>query len=282
MSTSPSGPAAPARRVVRRAGRALTGRGPVGQVASAVRLWRLWLHMALTELAMQYRRSVLGPNWITLNMLILIAALGVLYSTLFRTDIRTYLPYLASGLLAWNLITAIVNEGTGVFVANGAAIKNTNMPLPLYVLKHMCRQMLVFLHHVVVMIPIYVLFPEYFSVRLLLILPALVVYCAAGLGVATLVGMLCSRFRDIPNIVTSFMQVCFFVTPIFWPASAVNRPLVVQGNVFYHYVQLLRAPMLGEMPTETNWLVAIGVAVASLVFSFIAFRRYAARIVYTV
>jgi hypothetical protein len=66
----------------------------------------LWSTMALHEIRQRYRRSVLGPFWITISMGVMVFALGLLYGKIFQLELRDYIPYLSSGFVIWGLILA--------------------------------------------------------------------------------------------------------------------------------------------------------------------------------
>lgn len=248
---------------------------------AAIRLWRTLLYFAMTDTAMHYKRSVLGPFWLTLNMAILVMALGLLYSTLFKTDVRSYLPYVSAGILTWGMISALINEGCHTFVAHAINIKNTNMPLPFFPLKTVTRQAINTLHHIVVMVGIYIVFPEYLQWQVLYAIAGFACILIFGIWATVLVGMLASRFRDVPNIVTSFLQVWFFITPVFWPVGDLVDHWIVQWNVFYHFVEILRAPLLGNAPLATTWLVVIGFNILGILVTMALYKKYAGRVVYT-
>ena len=107
------------------------------------------------------------------------------------------------------------------------------------------------------------------------------IICATGGWVSILLGMICARFRDVPQIVASFIQVAFFLTPIIWkPELLVDRIGFVQFNPFFHFVELIRAPLLGNAPNTISWIVTLGITLAGWLITFIIFRRFRNRIAY--
>ena len=78
----------------------------------------LWLHLGWQDIKQRYRRSVLGPFWITIATGTTAVAMGGLYSKLFHLELSVHLPYVTLGLIIWNLINAAILEGADVFVAN--------------------------------------------------------------------------------------------------------------------------------------------------------------------
>src|ERR1700686_2821463 len=94
---------------------------PVGDTISAevlggFRAWRVWTILGWDDIRQRYRRSVIGPFWITLSMGIFILVLGVIYSRLFHTDLQTYLPYLTVGFVVWGFISASANDSCIAFI----------------------------------------------------------------------------------------------------------------------------------------------------------------------
>jgi ABC-2 type transport system permease protein/lipopolysaccharide transport system permease protein len=248
----------------------------------SVKAWRQWLRMSFTDVVMQYRRSLLGPFWLVLNNMAMIVALGVVYSYVFNVSIGNYIPYFASGLLTWNLLSAFVNEGANTYIGNAAMVRNLNLAPPFLAFKVTSRQFIIFLHNIFVMIPVFIWFPSILSVNNLLALPALALHLVNGVALSILLGMLCARFRDMPNILVNAMQMLFFLTPIFWPASSVSQPLIYQFNPFYHYVEIVRAPLMGDLPAETSWMAAAGLSLVLWIGALITYARYRWRLVHLV
>ena len=93
-----------------------------------VRAWPLWLTLAWNDIAMRYRRSTLGPLWMTLSTGILVVSLGLLYSRIFQTDIATYLPYLALGFIVWGFLSTTINESCQAFSESERIIKQIKIP----------------------------------------------------------------------------------------------------------------------------------------------------------
>jgi ABC-2 type transport system permease protein/lipopolysaccharide transport system permease protein len=249
---------------------------------TAARLWRQWLQMSVTEVTMQYRRSILGPFWLVLNTLIFIATLGVVYSYVFNISVANYLPFLATGLVIWGLLAAFVTEGGTTFTAHAAMVRNLNLPLPFFAYKVASRQAIVFAHVLFALIPVYLFFPASLSPVMVLAVPALALHLVNGVALAVLLGMLCCRFRDLANVIANFMQAMFFLTPIFWPVGSVSHPLIYLANPFYHYVEIVRAPLLGEPATALNWLVAGGLSALLWGSAMAVFVRFRWRVVHAV
>ena len=245
--------------------------------------WRLWGLMGWQDIKQRYRRSVLGPFWLTLSMAILVAALGFLYGELFGIAIDDYLPFLTLGFLAWGLISGVIIDGCTAFIGAEPFIKQMKLPFFLHIYRIVWRNLIIFAHNSVVYIGVAVVFGIWPGIAGLLLLPGLVLIVLNAIWVGLLLGMICARFRDVPQIVVSVLQVAFFLTPIIWkPELLASRAGFVQANPFFHFVELVRAPLLGSVPGLTTWIVVLAITLAGWFVTFLFFRRFRARIAYWV
>jgi homopolymeric O-antigen transport system permease protein len=115
--------------------------------------WRhrvLWGHLGWQDIRQRYRRSVLGPVWISISMAVTAVALGILYAGLFGNPFEEQLPYILVGLIVWGLISGCINEGVDVFISNVGLIHHLPAPLSVHVYRLVWRQMLFFAHNLVV------------------------------------------------------------------------------------------------------------------------------------
>src|ERR1700752_3520226 len=132
----------------------------------------LWLHLGWQDIKQRYRRSVLGPFWITIAPGNTANAMGLFYSKLFKLPLAEHLPYVTLGLIIWNLINASIIEGAEVFVANEGLIKQLPTPLSVHVYRLVWRQMILFAHNIVIFVVIAIIFPKPWSWADLAVIPA--------------------------------------------------------------------------------------------------------------
>ncbi len=245
--------------------------------------WPMWSRLAWSDVKGRYRRTVLGPFWATLSLGVVIFAMSVVMARLFNAELKQFLPYLTSGMVTWTLISALINEGASVFIAAEALIKSLRFPLTTLICSLVWRNIIIFFHNIV----IYALVMVFMSIPLtwstLLLLPGLMLVAVNAMWVAILLGIFGARFRDVPPVVTAVLQIVLFVTPIFWNADQIKGKvgfLLTDLNVFYHFVQIIRSPLLGQSPPNASVLVAIGVGVLGWSITLAMFSRYRRRIAY--
>jgi ABC-type polysaccharide/polyol phosphate export permease len=253
----------------------------LSDIADGLRHWRLWILLGWQDIRQRYRRSVLGPFWLTLSMGILVGTLGVLYGVLFGLAIDDYLPFLALGFLAWWLISGVVTDGCMAFIDSEHLIKQVKLPFSMFVYRVVWRNLTIFAHNFVVYLVVAVAFGIWPGAAGLLLLPGLVLIAANAIWIGLLLGMVCARFRDVPQIVTSLLQVAFFLTPIIWmPQLLGDRIAFVHANPFFHFVELVRAPLLGQVPVPLTWAVTVSVTAVGWLVTLLVFRRFRNRIPY--
>ena len=243
--------------------------------------FRLWGMLGWQDIRQRYRRSTLGPFWLTISMGALVGGLGVLYAGLFRIDVADYLPFVAAGLIIWGLLSGLITEGCAAFIGAEGIIKQVNLPLSVHVYRVVWRNLIVFAHNVAIYVAAAVIFSIQPGWTGLLVLPGLALLCLNGVWMGLLLGLVSARFRDVPQIVASVVQVAFFLTPIIWkPELLPDRAFVLDLNPFFHLVELVRAPSLGQAPGLVSWLAAAGITLGGWLVTLLMYRRYRWRIAY--
>ena len=244
---------------------------------------RLSVLLAWHDIRNRYRRSALGQFWITISVGVMILCLGFLFSRLLQAPIEQFLPFLTIGLICWSFVSATVTEGCNSFIAAEGIIKQVKIPLQLHVARVIWRNLIVFAHNLLI-IPIVFLSLE---IRLgwvaLLFIPGLTILTLNLIWIGMALGIVCARFRDVPQIIQSILQIAFYLTPIIWlPELLKGRAefALITFNPVYHLIELLRAPLLGTPPTLMNWGVSLGLLISGGAFTWWMSRKFFHRIAY--
>ncbi|WP_456599950.1 galactan export ABC transporter permease subunit Wzm/RfbD [Blastococcus sp. SYSU DS0616] len=271
-----------------------TGRTLSAAVADLRRGWEqrpLWGYLGWQDIRQRYRRSVLGPVWITISMAVTAVALGILYSGLFDIPLERLLPHVLVGFIVWGFISGCITEGSEVFIANEGLIKHLPAPLSTHVYRLIWRQTLFLAHNLIVYLVMLLFFPQPLHWTVLAVVPAFVLLALNGAWVALAVGVVTARFRDILPITQSIVQLMFFLTPIVWiydelinspnPAIA-ERARLAEFNPFLHFLEIVRRPLLGQDQQLRYWLVVLAITVVGWALTMFVLRRYRSRVSYWV
>lgn len=255
----------------------------IGDLVEGFRKYGIWTTFAVHEIKQRFRRSIIGPLWLTLSMGVMIGALGLVFSTLFDQDISQTLPYIAVGVIFWGLLTSVINEGAQVFIGNEGYIRNVPLPISVHFYRMLARNLIILVFNMAIYVVVLIAFRVYPDWHILLFLPgfALFLINVAWMGMAA--AILSTRYRDIPQVIGNVVQVVFFVTPVFWSAANLpKRPAFVEWNPFHHMLELVRAPLINHEISFHSWIVALAMAVGGIVGTAYLFRRAYARIAYWV
>jgi ABC-2 type transport system permease protein len=286
----------------------------IADVRQALHERELWSHLGWQDIKQRYRRSVLGPLWITISQAVLALGLGVLYSQLFKLNLQTFLPFIVTGFLIWTFISGCLTEGMETFIVNEGLIKHLPAPLTVYALRAVWRQTLMFVHNLFVYVVIVLIFVGTLSSNYALTkngtcaedptaichpglgwysltaIPAFVLLAINAGWVTLFLGVISTRFRDFPQLIGSIIQLLFYLTPIVWPIdqlyaggtrdeAAWALPFVY-FNPFYHFVQIIRAPMIGQAVSPWSWVVVGGITLVGWALALLVMRNYRSRVSY--
>jgi ABC-type polysaccharide/polyol phosphate export permease len=236
---------------------------------------RKGLVWAWLDTVCQYRRSKIGPLWETVNVLVMTLGIAVVSSAVIGGTVTGLIGYIGLGIIVWTAITSLISEGTTVFVRNRDHILSSNLSIDFYVARLSFRIFITFCHHFL----LYVIGVAIGLIALhwtaLLAIPGVVLLFVNGFWTITLLSLVCARFRDVELIVRNLLQLAFFVTPVFWDYRHIlaERKYIVDYNILFYFLELVRAPLLGEVPPAHTYIVVLAVTVIGYLMAYVVYRR---------
>lgn len=250
----------------------------------SVRDTRIWLTLGLHDIVARYRGSILGPFWITLTTAVFVLGIGFLYAELMKVSVDRYLPWMATGLVVWGLISQTALEGADAFISVGNVMRQTSLPAPIFVWRVVWRNLLNFAHQ----LPVLVVMAIKFQYGAAINLPE------AALGLALILlnvswfslvcGALCARYRDLKQILASVIQLLFFLSPVMWIPNdmrGMSSKLIIFNPVAY-MLDVLRGPLLGQGMNPTSAIVLVVGAVLGWGFTMLFYAKVRRRLVHYV
>jgi lipopolysaccharide transport system permease protein len=243
----------------------------------------LWGRLGWNDILQRYRRSFLGPLWLTASMTIMVIALGVVYAKIFKIALDDFIPFLCLGLLIWGFISTTLLEAGELFTGSESYIKQIRLPYSVYVYRFIWSKIIIFAHNFLIYFGILLYFRIWPGAVLLYAIPGFLLV-VLNCSLATLyLGIISARFRDVRQIVTSIVQIVFFVTPIFWKPEVLGKHSVLLAfNPFYHLVEVVRAPLLGQLPSAEHYIALALITAANAFLAAALFIRFRSRISYWV
>lgn len=250
----------------------------------------LWLQLGWQDIKQRYRRSVLGPLWITIATGVMALALGLLYSLLFKIPVADFLPHVTVGLIMWGFISGCIKEGSEVFITNEGLIKQLPSALSVHVYRLVWKQTLFLAHNLVIWLILMLIFPRPLGWDILLAIPALALLVINGVWVSMFFGIVATRYRDVSPLLESLTQLLFYVTPIVWMTRTLkdqggaisSRARIAELNPLYHYMEVIRAPLIGADLPAYHWWIVIGCTVAGTLLALMAMKQWRFRVSYWV
>jgi ABC-type polysaccharide/polyol phosphate export permease len=250
----------------------------------SIHFWRRWYLIGSQTVRQRYARSRLGQFWISLSYFIMILALGIVYTQLWHTNIDNYLPFIAISFAFWGLISGCVIDSASTFTGATAQINAEHQPKGIFCLIVIFRQLIFFFHNCVVLILIMLYFHCSVSWTTLLLIPDIMIVIFTAYWLVMLLGIVCARFRDVPNIIASVMQIMFFIAPIMWLPQTLNNPdtrfWLTEANPFAAMLDLLRDPLLNQVPTPFQYCNVIVFSLLGWGLTAFVFNRCRNKIVY--
>jgi len=218
--------------------------------------------MALSDVRARYKRSVLGPLWLTLGTAGGSAGLGFIWSELFHVEATTFVPTLTAGLILWQFISGTITEASVLFSRQAAIIRNLNLPLAIHPIQLLLRHLINLAHNAPVFFVVAIALGHPMTLSTWLALPCLVLVALNMLWICLFIGLLGARFRDLEYLVAMVMPLLMFISPVFYRPNYLQfSELIMWFNPFSHFIEIVRDPLLGVAPPwfviETNLIMLV-------------------------
>ena len=255
-----------------------------GDLLRGFRKRELWGRLGWLDVKRRYRRTTIGPFWTSITLAFYVLTVGTVGAAIWHQNIYDYLPFLVSGMIVWTLVSSIILESCSLFIAGQSLFRNIRFDYSVLAYALVWRNFLVLLHNFAVyFLVVVVLKPSLLGFTALLAVPGLALVLVNAVWVSLLFGMFCLRFRDVPPLVASVMQIAMLITPLFWPAdtlTGIRRFVFIDLNPLYHVVDIVRAPLIGQMPDPISYGVMIAMTIGGWWLTYEMFGRFRKRIAY--
>jgi lipopolysaccharide transport system permease protein len=253
----------------------------VNDIKNALKSHEQWLYMAIQDIKLRYRRSIIGPWWVTISTGIMVITLGILFSEIFGQRIDTYLPFFAVGLVIWNWMSGQISDAAAGFFQFKEIIKQSKIPFPIFTLRLNMRQLIILAHNSIIIVLVALLIGQGLSWKTIIAIPSLILIQMNLALLSIVITIFCSRYQDITQVINVLTQILFFFTPILWQVDILkNRVYLAEMNPVYHWIEMIRAPLLGQFPSLNNCLWSVASLIFLLLISTYFLGRYRSRIVY--
>lgn len=242
----------------------------------------VWFTLSFYDIRARYRRTVIGPFWLTLGTATVILGMGLVWSGLFEMSIKDFLPYFATGMVIWVFIASILNESCSVFTSQAGIIHNVKLPYCLYVMIMVSRNIIIMFHNLIVVAVVFVFCGKGINFEILWTIPGFLLLIMNSIWVGIVLGVFSTRYRDVASIVVNLTTLIMFVTPIMWKIDMLHgdRKYIALFNPFTHVINIVREPLLGHPPSLESYSIVLSILIGGLAFSMYIYKKYSSRIVF--
>lgn len=222
-----------------------------------LKVFRSAFIIAFYDIKSKYTGSILGPIWILINLIILTFALSNIYASLLNVNVLDYSAYIGIGFAIWWFIINTINEGTDCLILNRNLILNSNISIHFMWSRLIFKNLMIFFHCLMIY-PVFLFLNKLQINNLIYLIPSILLLIIFLYLVVSIISMICVRYRDISQIIVSIMGVSTFITPILFKVEMFpDRVGFIEYNPFYHFVEIMRDPILGNELDLNNFIVAI-------------------------
>lgn len=247
---------------------------------TALKHWRVWSSLSLSTLRMRYRRSTLGPFWLTLRETIFIVVLGVLFAKIQGANFKTFFPFFAAGKTMWVFLSGFFLKSRIVFLSVKRQIYLTRRGYMAHVFKYLFDEVITFIH-ILPPLLVVLIYCDNFSLNIFYLFPGLLLTLIFGYAVSVICGCLSLRFWDFDLAISSAIPPMMFITPIIFPVENLGEyQWTALLNPLYYMIEICRAPLLGSSPPDYIWFGAILIDAILVLMALVVFKRSRNKLAY--
>lgn len=222
-----------------------------------------WSHLVRAELKNKFRRSKLGILWTFMNPLLLTALMSTVFGVVFNMTFSDYAPYVLSGLIVWDLVSASVIGGGYSIMTGEQYIRQFNHPIIIYTLKSALVSTITFTIAMASLgLWILITSPQNLLIGIITMPITIVLYFFLSWSVVTIAGFSNTKYRDYPQVMALVIQAVWYVSPVFFKREMFTSSPVLEKAFYYnpitHILNLIRNPFLdGIMPSLSDYMFTI-------------------------
>ncbi|WP_230742998.1 ABC transporter permease [Methanooceanicella nereidis] len=234
--------------------------------------------MAVTDLKLRYKNSVLGIVWSLLQPLLMLLVLYIVFSSIFANrSIDHYPLFLLLGIISWGFMDKATNMSLGSIVGKPNLVKKIYFPREVLVISACLTALMMTALEFVVFGAFMIVFGLLPTLTAILFPAVMAVEFIFVLGISLGIASLNVRYRDVQWIWGVVMQAGFFLTPIIYSLSMLQGvPFVelLKYNPMGVIMEMLRGVLIYDaLPVAQNVAYIISISLLALAFGWIVFSK---------
>ena len=248
-----------------------------GAIKNIYKYRGLLKHLITRDIKLKYRRSVLGYLWSVLNPLMIMIVMTIVFSRMFRWEIRNYPMYLLCGQVIYNFYHFATSMSCQAILNNAALIKKVYVPKYIFVFSRVTSCFVDFLFSLAALVIVMIITRNGFGFyNLLFVIPCIELFFFS-LGIGLFLSQANVFFRDIQYLYGVFCTVLYYLTPIFYPMQALPEGVyfaVEHFNPLYLYVTMFRQSVYANEIIDYHMIIyGLLWAIGAIFFGIIFFKK---------
>ena len=236
----------------------------------------LLFELVRRDVKIKYRRSKLGLLWSLLNPLLTMLVVSTVFSFIFKQEIENFPIYLLTGQLMFQFFAEATSMAMGAVILNAALMKKVYIPKYIFPLSKVmsCSVSLIFSLAALFIVMLFTGTKVGLSI-LLLPFPIICIFLFS-VGIGLILSVYAVYFRDIIHLYGVFTTMLMYLTPIFYPVSALPEWVkgIISINPLYHFITSMRTIVLDRaVPSAENTVLCLIFAIGALVLGAAVFRK---------
>ncbi len=235
------------------------------------------------QLILRYRRTALGYLWTLINPLLMMSVMALVFSSLFKADLRSFTVFLFAGMIPWNFFNAVVTQSGTAFINNEGLIKKIYLPKVIFPLSVALALLIDSVLSFLVLFAVILMLGGALSWATLFLPIAFLLSFFFAFGIGLMVSVATVFFRDLQQVIFILMQGLFFLTPILYQHDAVTGKVawLVAMNPVVPFIELFRTSLTqASLPAQAVILQALVLSIVSLAGGLCLFLRAEKKIVF--
>lgn len=241
-----------------------------------------WLYLSYIDVKQRYRRTFLGPLWLVFSTMIFILMISIVWSTIFKQELKSYMPFFSIGYVLWNFISIQLSESCNGFIQFEYLIKQMKLPFYIFILRILTRNFIIFLHNFIAVIFVFLYFEQKLTLISLLFFVGIIILYLTLFFLSLLISIITTRFRDFQMVVQNSLPIIFYISPIMWERKLIPEKYdwLIEYNPIVPLLDIIRLPLLGQYPDTMVWIKALLLCSIIGIISLITFKLYRNKISY--
>lgn len=236
------------------------------------------------DIKRRYRRSYLGPFWTTISLAVNILIVTTIFTSIGSGSIWSNLSYTAIGVVLWHFISTSALEACDTFIQSATIIRQANAPIYVYIYRVILRNLIFFLHNLLIILIIYIIAPWHIGLNLFYAIAGFFFLLINVFSLSILLSIFTARFRDIGQLVSNLLPIIFYITPIIWKrgfTEIVNKiDSLLIYNPIYSSISIIREPLLGHATDLRCWYVVFFITPLLFTISIYCYGKFSKRVAF--